>query len=185
VTLVPGNHDAYADPFAFERALSGPLAPHAFTSRPGTMIALSEAVLVAVSTAIAQSYALAAGSVSEHGFAAMERASALAAASCRVAIVAMHHAPAEASFGVGWIDGLRERARMIATLRAQRNLFVVHGHTHAATSSAIVTGGTPRIFSARAVVDEAAAAVRLYEARFGRLFPLHEEARFERLASAS
>src|SRR6266487_2641590 len=29
VTLVPGNHDAYADPRAFERALEGPLRPFA------------------------------------------------------------------------------------------------------------------------------------------------------------
>ncbi|HEY4116822.1 MAG TPA: metallophosphoesterase, partial [Byssovorax sp.] len=104
VTLVPGNHDAYADAGAFDRALDGPLARFAATSRAGAMTVLDGAVVVAASTAIAQTYPRAIGALDEAALASIERAAELAEAGGRVAIAAMHHAPfAHASALKRWI----------------------------------------------------------------------------------
>src|SRR4030095_12428667 len=56
VTLVPGNHDSYADARGFERARSGPLARFARTSARGTTTILDDVAIVAVSTAVHQSW---------------------------------------------------------------------------------------------------------------------------------
>ncbi|HVY46234.1 MAG TPA: metallophosphoesterase [Minicystis sp.] len=184
VTLVPGNHDAYADGNAFERALDGPLARFAATSRPGAVTVLPGALLVAVSTSTAQSYGRATGSIRDAAFGAMARAAELAARTGRAAVIAMHHAPFGHAFApLHWIDGLREHARMLELLRGHDALYVLHGHTHEARDAAVRAGGTPRVFSARAAVEDPGAA-RTYEARFGRLAPSVEPAGAARMRLA-
>jgi 3',5'-cyclic-AMP phosphodiesterase len=176
VTLVPGNHDAYTDGGAFERAIDGPLARFAATSRPGAITVLGNALLVAVSTATHQAYGRAIGSIAPAGFEAIARSAELAAKTGRAAIVAMHHAPFGHAFApLGWIDGLREHARMTALLGAHDSLHVLHGHTHVERDAPVRPGGSPRVFSARAVV-EAEATARRYEVRFGRVSPAREHA---------
>jgi 3',5'-cyclic AMP phosphodiesterase CpdA len=166
---VPGNHDAYADAGAFDRALDGPLARFAATSRAGAMTVLDGAVVVAASTAIAQTYPRAIGALDEAALASIERAAELAEAGGRVAIAAMHHAPfAHASALKRWIDGLVDDAPIQRLLARHDRLAVLHGHTHRATSVGVRAGAAPRVFGARAVVD-AGPAVRLYVARYGAL----------------
>ena len=50
VTLVPGNHDGYADPGAFARAMHGPLRAFRRTSGEGALSVLPGAVIAPVST---------------------------------------------------------------------------------------------------------------------------------------
>src|SRR5262249_50659231 len=90
VTLVPGNHDAYTDGAALARALRGPLARFAATSRPGAITVLGNALLVAVSTATPQAYGRAIGSITSAGFEAIARTAELATKTGRAAIAAMH-----------------------------------------------------------------------------------------------
>jgi 3',5'-cyclic AMP phosphodiesterase CpdA len=174
VTLVPGNHDAYAGDGAFERALAGPLARFAATSRPGAITVLANALLVAASTSTYQAYGRATGSITNEGFDAIARSAELASRTGRAAIVAMHHAPFGHAFApLAWIDGLREHARMNALLAAHDALHVLHGHTHVERDLPVRPGGSPRVFSARAVV-EGEGAIRRYEVRFGRVTPARE-----------
>src|SRR5262249_13042188 len=63
VTLVPGNHDAYTDGEAWDRALAGPLRAYRATSTPGVPIYLSGSVILPISTAFAQPYTRSAGTI--------------------------------------------------------------------------------------------------------------------------
>src|SRR5205814_4842391 len=67
VTLTAGNHDAYRDTAAFDRALQGPLRAFAATSQPGAFTVLDDVVITPVSTVIAQPFTRAAGAIAnEH-----------------------------------------------------------------------------------------------------------------------
>src|SRR5438270_12500399 len=54
VTIVPGNHDAYAEAGAWSRALAGPLAAWAATSELGEVVEVDDVAIVPVSTAYHQ-----------------------------------------------------------------------------------------------------------------------------------
>jgi 3',5'-cyclic-AMP phosphodiesterase len=182
VTLVPGNHDAYADPGAFARALDGPLSAYAATSGPGAATVLENAVVVPVSTAIAQHFARAAGGIRERDVAAVARAATESLPRGRATIVAMHHPPGPRWSSVEqWIDGLAHHARLDELLDRSDHVHVLHGHTHQAKDRACRPGAQKRIFSARAVID-GGPSLRLYTARHLRLWPEASRAPLRALA---
>src|SRR4051794_30177276 len=65
VTLVPGNHDAYADGGSWQRAMQGPLGRFAATSTPGTPVELRDVTIVPVSTSFHQSCLRSAGAIAQ------------------------------------------------------------------------------------------------------------------------
>lgn len=176
VTLLPGNHDVYDTRDAFARALSGPLAAFAATSRIGVPLSLRDAVILPVSTAIAQSYHLSAGSLGEPEIAATNAFAESTRRSGQTVILAMHHPPNRRMNPVmQWFDGFRDHVALGALLEAHDHVHVLHGHAHELSDRGVRAGATPRIFGADAVVS-AASPVRFYQARHGRLTPLHEVA---------
>lgn len=174
ITLLAGNHDAYVDRAAFARALLGPLRPYAATSTAGTPITLRDAVILPLSTAMAQPYTRSAGSIDVDALAAVEAIAAQSHREGRALVVAMHHPPKRRFPVMQWIDGLVEHAAMGAILARHDHVHVAHGHIHTRTDHAVRPGATPRIFGAAAVVD-AEAPVRFYEARHGRMWPAPEQ----------
>lgn len=174
VTLLPGNHDVYDARDAFLRALEGPLAAFAETSRPGAPIALRDAVLLPVSTAVPQPYHLSAGSLGQPEIAATTTFAESTRRSGRAVILAMHHPPNRRMNPVmQWFDGFRDHVAVGAILEANDHVHVIHGHAHEVSDRGVRAGATPRIFGADAVVT-AESPVRFYQARHGRLTPLAE-----------
>jgi 3',5'-cyclic-AMP phosphodiesterase len=171
VTLVPGNHDAYADGEAFTRALDGPLRAYRATSTMGAPVYLDGVVLLPMSTAFAQSVTRSAGAIEGIELEAAARAAEDSRLTGAALVIAMHHPPHRRSLSpIQWIDGLREHAEMSALLDRYDHAHVLHGHTHIARDRSVRPGAPPRIFSTEAVV-ESRAPLRLYRARHGRLWP--------------
>jgi 3',5'-cyclic AMP phosphodiesterase CpdA len=173
VTLLAGNHDAYADGGAFDRALKGSLAPYAPTSTQGSPIVLGDTVILPMSTAAHQPYTRALGFLHRD---ALDRIAAMAEetrASGRSLVVAMHHPPQRRMPVMQWIDGLVQHAAVGSILERHDHVHVLFGHIHSATARAVRPGATPRIFSCEAVVD-GDAPLRLYNVRHGRVCPVAE-----------
>ena len=170
VTLLPGNHDAYVDGGAFERALRGPLAAFAATSMPGAPIFLRDAVILPVCTAVEQPYTRSAGSIDGRELEGAARMAEQSRLSGRALVLAMHHPPHRRFPVMQWIDGLIEHAAVGELLERHDHVHVLHGHTHTAADRAVRPGATARIFSTEAVVDSSA-PLRFYHARHGRLWP--------------
>ena len=172
VTLVPGNHDAYAHGDAWSRALEGPLRAYRATSTSGSAVVLGDAVLLPLSTARTQPYARSAGWLDPEQ---LEQARAVAAGSShrgRALVLVMHHAPVERSFApVQWARGLEQHAAIRAILERYDHVSVLHGHAPADRDRALRPGGSPRIHGAEAVVD-GRSPLRLYDAQWGRLSPV-------------
>jgi 3',5'-cyclic AMP phosphodiesterase CpdA len=170
VTLLPGNHDAYVDADAFTRALRGPLAAFAETSAEGVPLALREAVILPMTTAVRQRYTRSAGFLTAEALAGATRLAEATARSGRALVLAMHHAPQPRSAAMQWIDGLAQHAAVGQVLERHDHVHVLHGHVHAAEDRGVRPGATPRIFSTEAVVD-GRTPLRVYEVRHGRLSP--------------
>lgn len=170
VTLVPGNHDLYADGAAWERALGGPLRAFARTSAPGATAALPGAVVAAVSTAFPQAFTRSAGALDRFQ---LDRLTALAAETRRsghALVIAQHHPPLPSPVpGWQWIDGLQEHEPLGELLRANDHAHVLHGHTHRTVDLPVRRGAPVRIFSAQSAAH-GEAPLRLYHARHGRLW---------------
>ena len=170
VTILPGNHDAYHEPGAFDRALRGPLAKYAKTSGAGAVIELPGVTLLGLSSAIAQSWALAGGAIDLKD---LERAKTLAAETRKrndAFVVALHHPPDPRSAPFEWLIGLRDARALMQILNDHDHAFLLHGHTHSASDRAVRPGATARIFCAPSVVGSDL-PLRLYSARHGRLTP--------------
>jgi 3',5'-cyclic AMP phosphodiesterase CpdA len=165
VTLIPGNHDRYADPIAFELALAGPLRAYAKTSSMGGIIELgSEVWMMPVSTALPQSWLRSAGRLSEEDVERIDRFAVAAREAGKLALVVQHHPPH--GYGtVAWnfIDGLLNAATGKALMRRHAGLTFVHGHTHKLESVAFAGGRPDQAHSAGAIVSRAE-HVRYYEA---------------------
>jgi 3',5'-cyclic-AMP phosphodiesterase len=178
ITLIPGNHDRYAVPNAFERALSGPLRPYAATSNMGEIVELgSEAWLMPVSTAVPQSWLRAAGRIADEDVERIDRLAVAARAAGKLAVIAQHHPPH--GFGPApwnFIDGLLNAATGKALLRAHARLSFVHGHTHKAESVAFAKGRPDQTHSAAAIVSRPE-NVRYYD--------VHREGLFGRQLAAA
>lgn len=174
VTLLAGNHDVYDAKDAFAKALRGPLAAFAETSREGSPIEIGEAVVLPMSTAIAQPYHLSAGALGEREIVDVATFARRTREAGRAVIVAMHHPPKRRMNPVmQWFDGFRDHAAMGAILREHDHLHVVHGHTHEASDHGVREGARPRIFGTESVVT-GESPVRFYQARHGRLSPALE-----------
>jgi 3',5'-cyclic AMP phosphodiesterase CpdA len=165
VTLVPGNHDRYADPTAFEQALAGPLRAYAQTSQMGGIFELgSEVWMMPVSTAIPQSWLRAAGRLSNEDVQRIDRFAFDARCARKLALIVQHHPPH--GFGPApwnFLDGLLNADAGKALLRTHAGLTFVHGHTHKVESVAFGCGRPDQTHSAAAIVARAE-HVRYYEA---------------------
>lgn len=162
VTLVPGNHDVYAAPDAFRRALIGPLRKYSVASVPGVAVDLGAALLLPICTAVPQSFLRSAGVLHADD---AERIAALARRKGML-IVAQHHPPLGHRNPIrNWIDGLCNVAMSAALLALHAHLHVLHGHLHVSTSRQV--GGESRLAQVHcaAAVLESAAHVRFYEVR--------------------
>lgn len=181
VTLIPGNHDAYAGGGAWEIALAGPLAAYRATSTLSAPVRLAGMIILPLSTSLAQHYTRSSGGLAAGALASVEEAAAESRRSGEALVLAMHHPPRRNPLlPLQWIDGFRDHAALGTVLGAHDHLHVLHGHTHLAADYAVRPGAAPRIFSTEAVVD-GAAPLRLYRARHGRLWP-EGRAALERLA---
>ncbi len=171
-TLVPGNHDAYHDLHAFERALAGPLAAYRPTSTPGAVTVYDDAAIAAVSTLIPQSFARSAGAVDAAQLAHLEELATDRGLETRALVVAQHHPPMRHLVpGMQWIDGLASPAAMRDFVARHDHVHVLHGHTHVPADRVLREGGEAQAFCVPAVV-EAEEPVRFYEASERRVRPL-------------
>lgn len=174
VTLLPGNHDLYAEGGAFLRALAGPLRAYAETSTPGVPVMLRDVALLPVSTAIPQPYTMSAGAIERPSLESAEKFARDGKRSGRAVVLAMHHPPQRRAIPLmQWIDGLRDHQAMGALLAEHDHVHVLHGHLHEVMDRGVRPGATPRIFGTEAVVN-GEAPVRFYHVRHGRLFPVVE-----------
>jgi len=173
VTLVPGNHDRYSQPDAFEQALLGPLQAYAASSCQGRRIELGRgAWLLPVSTAIPQSVLRSAGRMSDADLELIQQLAKEARRARKLALVAQHHPPQ--GFGPAawnWIDGLLNAAAGRALLGAHSKLHVLHGHTHKHQSQAFAPGRPAQAHSGGAVVSRAD-NVRFYQITRDALLPV-------------
>ncbi|MBI5535766.1 MAG: metallophosphoesterase [Deltaproteobacteria bacterium] len=172
ITLLPGNHDTYSDPDAWEKALSGPLRPFAATSRAGAVSVLADAVIVQLSTPIHQHYARSAGLVRQEAVRDIDRIAGDPSFAGRTLIVAQHHPPLRHPLRiVHFWDGLLRCDLMTTLLLRHEHAHVLHGHIHESRSRRLAGRSASQVFSAPAVVDHPD-PLRLYEAVDGRLLPL-------------
>jgi 3',5'-cyclic AMP phosphodiesterase CpdA len=168
VTLVPGNHDAYAHAQGFERALSGPLAAFAPTSARGAMTVLMDAVVVAITTAVHQTWLTSWGAI---GAEQLDRLPMLERrVGPRALLLAQHHPPMRRAAAMHWIDGLRDGLRLTRLLQGHPRMHVLHGHLHRERERAVTPLGHPQVFGA-APAFERRAPLRLYDVVDGRLIP--------------
>jgi 3',5'-cyclic AMP phosphodiesterase CpdA len=172
ITLVPGNHDRYAEGEAFEQALAGPLQAYASTSAAGCPLELGrDALLMAVSTATPQSCLRSAGRLSPEDARRIDWLANDARRSGRLALVAQHHPPqGHANPTWNWIDGLLEAEAGRALLDAHAHLQFLHGHTHKHDSTSFRAGRPPQAHSGAAVVTTAS-SVRYYQITREALLP--------------
>lgn len=172
VTLTPGNHDVYADPAGFQRALEGPLKPFARTSQAGAVTMIDGIALLPLCTAIAQSVARSAGLLAREQLAFIAQAAAELRQSRCAVVLAQHHPPHRHRGRVlHWFDGLQNAAEVTSLLARHVELHVLHGHWHRASSLPALREGRVRVFGASACV-EAADPLRFYEAVDGYLSPI-------------
>jgi 3',5'-cyclic AMP phosphodiesterase CpdA len=169
-TLVPGNHDAYADGGAFRRALEGPLRAYRAHAavEPGKVVERGGVFFLPVDVTIPQRVTTSRGELRADVARALRRRLADRALRRGPAVLVQHHPPfPHASSLLQWIDGLRGWARAMDLLLRHANLHVLHGHLHRSVDRVVerITGRT-RVFGAPAVVDDGdAPRVRLYEVR--------------------
>lgn len=160
VTLVPGNHDAYA-PDAWSRALDGPLAAWAPTSRG--LVELADALIVPLSTAVEQFWTRSSGVLAE----LPDLGELLDQARDRAVLLALHHPPFRVLHH--WVHGLANHGDVRELLAAHGTLHCLHGHTHRATSRTL-DGDAPRVFCVEAVAESASPG-RGYRVADGRVDP--------------
>jgi 3',5'-cyclic AMP phosphodiesterase CpdA len=172
VTLVPGNHDLYADPFAFARALRGPLHAYAQTSTLGKPVELAGAVVVPISTAMAHRLWFSAGTLTFEMADALDGFARDPALRDRPMLVVQHHPPlGHGNAFWNWIDGTRAPERGARLLRAHAHMHVLHGHTHARNSYRVRREGPAQVHSGAAVLSSSE-HVRFYDTAHGELRPL-------------
>ena len=169
VTLVPGNHDLYADHCAFARALRGPLHAYAKTSTLGQPVELAGAVVVPVSTAMAHRLWFSAGTLTVDMAGTLDGLARDPALRDRPLLVAQHHPPLGHGQGLwNWIDGTRAPERGARLLHAHAHMHVLHGHTHTRKSYRVRLDGPEQVHSGAAVLSSSE-HVRFYDTAHGEL----------------
>lgn len=174
ITLVPGNHDAYAGPNAWSRALEGPLRPWARNAacEPGKIVERENAFIMPIDVSHHQSIARSTGIVRDEVAEALERRLVDPALLRRPILFVQHHPPyAHARRVMQWFDGLRGWARIFDLLVRNAHVHLFHGHLHRVVDRIANNIGRARIFGAPAIVDDVRGGprVRLYDLRQGEL----------------
>jgi 3',5'-cyclic-AMP phosphodiesterase len=173
ITLVPGNHDAYAEAGAFARALEGPLRAFRATSGPGAHTLLPGALIVPVSTVIeGQWFARSNGMVRDADVLAIRRLSSDRISHGRALVVAQHHPPSHHPvFALEWVDGVKNALSLQELLRERTRVQVLHGHTHRRTTKHLSGREHAQMFASASVRDQhdVSLALRLYKAEDGNL----------------
>jgi Icc protein len=168
VTLVPGNHDAYTKPGAFERALQGPLKAFRPTSAAGASTRLDGALIVPISTVIeGQWISHASGAVRPEDLLAIRRLSSDPISHDRAVVVAQHHPPSHRPvFAVEWFDGVKNARAMHELLLERTRIHVLHGHVHRRSTKQLCGRQHAQVFATGSVRDqhESGQALRFYKA---------------------
>lgn len=167
VTLVPGNHDGYADPASWRRALEGPLRAFADSCAPSAIVPLDDAFVLPLSTLRPQPFTRSAGVVGAQQLDALARW-VRRLGRRRPVIVAQHHPPHAFAPGLHWLDGLLDHEALGAVLAAHAHVHVLHGHTHARSDRDHGSPSRPRVYGASAVFA-GGAPLRLYRVADERL----------------
>lgn len=172
ITLTAGNHDAYGDRGAFQRALNGPLRDFNHTSATGAFTALDDVVIAPISTVISQPIARAAGAIASEQLDHVERLVQGFRGSRRAVVIAQHHQPyGHAMSARNWLDGLQNHVPAMGLLERHTETHVLHGHRHHRADIALSANGPARVFGTTACVDDDS-PLRLYEACDGHLWPI-------------
>jgi 3',5'-cyclic AMP phosphodiesterase CpdA len=173
VTLVPGNHDGYAEPGAFARALEGPLRAFRTTSGDGARSVLPAAVIAPVSTMIeGQWFTHSRGIVRGEDVLAVRRLASDPISRDRAIVVAQHHPPSHhALFPVEWFDGVKNAVAMRDLLLERTRVHVLHGHVHRKSTKYFCGRSHAQVFSTASVRDEyhQGLSLRFYKAEGGTL----------------
>jgi len=185
VTLVPGNHDGYADgAAAWARALEGPLREFQPTSSPEALTVLPDAVIVPVSTMLGEQwFARSRGIIREEDVSRVRRLASDTISRGRAVVVAQHHPPSRHPlFPIEWFDGVENAATMRDLLLERTRVHVLHGHTHRHTTKQLSGREHAQVFSTASVRDQYATgqALRFYLAEDGHLHALSNLATAQR-----
>jgi len=176
VTLVPGNHDVYASPDAWMKAMEGPLRRYRrnCADRSGKVVEVGPASILPVDATCHQSLSRSSGLLLAGTADAVESRLADRQFRARPVLLVQHHPPYAHRFRLWqWIDGLVGWHRIATLVHRFSNLSVLHGHAHRMVD--LVAGGaTRRIFGAPATVEDhkAQPRVRIFQAGPAGLFDL-------------
>jgi Icc protein len=173
VTLVPGNHDGYAEPGAYTRALEGPLQAFRRTSTLGVHTLLDDAVITPVSTMIeGQWFTRSRGAVRHEDVLAVRKLASDPISRTRAVVIAQHHPPSHhALFAVEWFDGVRNAVAMRDLVLERTRVHVLHGHVHRRTTKHFSGRLHAQVFSTSSVRDQhdSDCSLRFYKAEEGTL----------------
>ena len=158
VTLVPGNHDAYASPTGFRDALEGPLRPWSRNAagEPGKIVEVGGAFVMPIDATFHQPVTRSAGRYTDELRAAVERRIADAALAKAPLVLAIHHPPHPRPGPWQWVDGLLGCGQLLDAIARCEHVVVAHGHLH---KSGLRTHGLARVVGAAAIVDGALSRV--------------------------
>lgn len=184
VTLVPGNHDAYASADAWQRALRGPLARYSKGSAMGAgkVVDRGSAAFLPIDTSRYQSIARSSGEFTKEAAEAITKRLEDPAFASRPTVLVLHHPPFHPIKALSWLDGLRGGQFVLDLLVRFPKLQLLHGHLHRifdhilATSSAVgaavgllpyaqSASSVPRLFGAPATFEGSVEtpSMRLYD----------------------
>jgi Icc protein len=175
VTLVPGNHDAYAERDAFARALQGPLRAYRATSEPGAHTLLPAAVVVPLSTVVeGQWFTRSAGLVKSEDVLAVRRFASRPDLRERAIVVAQHHpVHARALLPLEWLDGVQNASMLRELVLERTRVHVLHGHVRREQTRQLCGRSHAQVFAAAAIRDserpQGPGGIRLYKAEAGKL----------------
>lgn len=170
ITLVPGNHDVYADPKAWEHALQGPLRAYRRTSGARGVAVLDGAVIKPFSTVIEkQTFHISCGAIKRTDVETTHKLKSDPICRARTTILAMHHPPLPYKNPmINAVDGTNCSPAMRDLLTSHGDVRVAHGHIHRKVEQRLHDRQHAQVFSARATRD-GKDSLALYHAEAGGL----------------
>lgn len=153
---MPGNHDVYAAPDGWSRALDGPLAAFRRNAaeRPGKAVDCAGTLVLPVDTSFHQPVLRSAGALTVDAVGRIARSLEGTGTRDRPTVIAMHHSPLpHTSRAWHWIDGLQGCEHLMPLLHRFDHVDVMHGHFHHAVERPIGSARS-RVFGTTAVVDD-------------------------------
>jgi 3',5'-cyclic AMP phosphodiesterase CpdA len=133
VTLVPGNHEAYA-PGSWQAGMVQWQAYRPATADAPLVERRGDLLLIGLSTAVATAPGLATGRIGRAQLATLEDALAQGARDGLFRVIVLHHPPTPV---VGWRRRLTDRSQLAAIVARHGVGVVLHGHAHRATHSTL------------------------------------------------